>query len=305
MLAATDILLSVVIPVYRVEQLMDRCVESVLAQDVERMEVVLVDDGSPDGCPEKCDHWAGKDNRIRVVHKTNGGLSDARNAGINLARGTFITFADSDDFVEPGTYAAVLKEMEGGADIVEYPVYKFYGSAKQEKEVFEPTVYTNMRAYWIEGRAYAHAYAWNKIYRRQLFKGVAFPKGKLFEDAYTLPLLLKRAKKVVQTNKGLYFYCANNEGITATAGANGLRQLVKAHLQTGWVYEDEQYYMHVVNIQLSVSMITGEAPLLKTKRIRNMNHLKGTTKAKALVLNLIGIRGLCRLFHVLASMHLI
>ena len=88
--------LSIIIPVYRVEATLDRCVKSVLKQDINDMEVILVDDGSPDGCPKMCDEWAEKDSRISVIHKENGGLSDARNAGIDVACGDYITFVDSE-----------------------------------------------------------------------------------------------------------------------------------------------------------------------------------------------------------------
>ena len=100
--------LSIVIPVYRVEATLDRCVESVLGQDVDDMEVILVDDGSPDNCPKMCDDWAERDVRIRVIHKENGGLSDARNVAIDIAKGDYITFVDSDDWMETGTYKAIL-----------------------------------------------------------------------------------------------------------------------------------------------------------------------------------------------------
>ena len=105
--------LSVIIPVYRVEDTLDRCVESVLCQSVDEMEVILVDDGSPDQCPAKCDLWAEKDARIRVIHKENGGLSDARNAGIDIAQGDFITFVDSDDYLEADTWQAATAAMAG------------------------------------------------------------------------------------------------------------------------------------------------------------------------------------------------
>ena len=105
--------LSVVIPVYRVESTLDRCVESVLRQHVDDMEVILVDDGSPDRCPQLCDEWARRDSRIRVVHKPNGGLSDARNAGIDIATGDYIAFVDSDDWIADDTYAPLLERMDG------------------------------------------------------------------------------------------------------------------------------------------------------------------------------------------------
>ena len=116
--------LTVIIPVYRVEQTLNRCVESVLRQGIDDMEVILVDDGSPDRCPQMCDEWAKKDCRIRVIHQENGGLSDARNAGINVAKGEYITFVDSDDDVIPDTYRLLLQKLAEHPeyDIIEYPV---------------------------------------------------------------------------------------------------------------------------------------------------------------------------------------
>ena len=113
--------LTVVIPVYRVEATLDRCVESVLIQDIDDMEVILVDDGSPDRCPKMCDEWAEKDSRISVIHKENGGLSEARNAALDIAKGDYVTFVDSDDWLDEGTYKAILNLMDDN-DIVEYTV---------------------------------------------------------------------------------------------------------------------------------------------------------------------------------------
>ena len=120
--------LSVVIPVYRVEATLDRCVESVVGQSFDDIEVILVDDGSPDGCPARCDEWARRDERITVIHKPNGGLSDARNAGIERASGEFITFVDSDDFLDRRTYELVMPLAQQadifiviGTSLVVYP----------------------------------------------------------------------------------------------------------------------------------------------------------------------------------------
>ncbi len=115
--------LSIIIPVYRVEATLDRCIESVLHQDIDDFEVILIDDGSPDNCPKMCDEWALRDAHIRVIHQPNGGLSAARNAGIDAAQGEYITFVDSDDYISPDTYAPLLEDI-GTADIIEYPVYK-------------------------------------------------------------------------------------------------------------------------------------------------------------------------------------
>ena len=117
--------LSVIIPVYRVEATLDRCVESVLNQSFTELEVILVDDGSPDHCPELCDMWATKDSRITVIHQRNGGLSAARNAGINRAQGDYLTFIDSDDYIGEGTLEAVMSRLDDSIDLIEYPIWRF------------------------------------------------------------------------------------------------------------------------------------------------------------------------------------
>ena len=170
--------LTVVIPVYRVEATLDRCVESVLIQDIDDMEVILVDDGSPDSCPKMCDEWAEKDSRISVIHKENGGLSEARNAALDIAKGDYVTFVDSDDWLDEGTYKAILNLMDDN-DIVEYPVAHRLSLSDRS--------YENMDDYWLTEQAYTHTFAWNKVYRRTLFNGIRYPKRKVFEDVYTLP----------------------------------------------------------------------------------------------------------------------
>ena len=236
--------LSIVIPVYRVEGTLDRCVESVLIQDVDDMEVILVDDGSPDSCPQMCDQWAVRDNRIQVIHKENGGLSDARNAGIDIAQGDMITFVDSDDWLEENTLAPLLAMM-GDADILEYSIH--------HRLTLPDYTYTDINDYWLSGQAYLHTYAWNKIYRRSLFDHVRFPYGKVFEDAWTLPLLLRQCHKVMTTSHGFYHYQWNPEGITAKADGHQLAMLLEAHLTNGMPVNDI-YYLHLLNILPSTSL---------------------------------------------------
>lgn len=170
--------LTVIIPVYCVEATLDRCVESVLRQDVPDMEVILVDDGSPDRCPQLCDDWKARDSRISVIHKENGGLSDARNAALDVAKGDYITFVDSDDWISPDTYKPLLERM-GDSDLLEYSI--------AGRLSLTDTTYDHASDYWLQSRAYTHAYAWNKIYRRSLFNHIRFPKGRVFEDVCTLP----------------------------------------------------------------------------------------------------------------------
>ena len=281
--------LTVIIPVYRVEDTLDRCIQSVVGQAAEGMEIILVDDGSDDSCPQRCDEWARQDERILVVHQPNGGLSKARNAGLDIARGDYITFVDSDDYIEAGTYPALLRllQQHPDYDLLEFPY------EKDRVYTFGEQTYEDVGDYWLRCQAYSHTFACNKIYRRALFDEVRFPKGMLFEDAYTLPLLLKAAKRVATTETGRYHYTINPKGITATADGNGLAMLLNAHLGNGMPM-DERYYMHLLNIQMDVYELT-DAPIKLSARRVSTQGLPLKMKAKAILNNTIGIRRLCRL----------
>ena len=182
---------SIIIPVYRTAATLMRCVESIAAQQEARFEMILVDDGSPDGCPAMCDSLAAADSRIRVIHKPNGGLSSARNAGIEASRGDLLMFVDSDDHIAPGTLSALsrLAEEHPEYDIIEFPICREMPSGRQEMTAFGCREYRDMDEYWLSCRAYMHAYACNKIYRRALFDGIRYPENMIFEDIHTLPLL--------------------------------------------------------------------------------------------------------------------
>lgn len=278
--------LTIIIPVYRVETTLDHCVESVLRQAVTDMEVILVDDGSPDSCPQKCDQWADRDNRIQVIHKENGGLSDARNAGIDIAQGDYLTFVDSDDWLEENTLAPLL-DMMGDADLLEYSIH--------QRLTLPDCTYTDMNDYWLRGQAYLHTYACNKIYRRSLFDNVRFPRGKVFEDAWTLPLLLRQCHKVMTTSRGFYHYQWNPDGITAKADGHQLAMLLEAHLTNGMPVNDI-YYLHLLNIQIDVCERIDVPVTLPFRRV-HYDHLHGVQKIKAVANNLLRINALCKIDH--------
>lgn len=290
--------LSIIVPVYRVEATLNRCVESILSQSFSDFELLLIDDGSPDGCPQICDQWADRDNRIKVIHRPNGGLSAARNSGLDKAQGEFVTFIDSDDYIGDGTLATVMNVM-GGNDFVEYPIFRFYGSSRQSLLSFHEAVYTNMDDYWLACQAYLHTYACNKVYRRNLFDGVRYPVGRVFEDFHTLPLLLRKCHQVATTAQGLYYYCWNEQGITATAQGEQLRQLLDAHL-SACMPMDDRYYLHLLNIQMDVYEMTGDSPRLQPRFIKPFGTFKQILKA--ITLNTLGIRGICRLNKIIHKM---
>ena len=291
--------LSVIIPVYRVETTLERCVESVLRQTFDDLEIILVDDGSPDRCPQLCDDWARRDSRIVVIHKPNGGLSDARNAGLDVAHGDIITFVDSDDYLDTDTYRQAMDVLrqDAACDMVEFPLFWHHGAPEQEVLSFGNETYDDMGRYWLHAQAYRHTYAWNKLYRRQLFADVRFPVGRVFEDVATLPQLLAKTRRVRTTTRGLYYYCANAEGITATAHAPELTMLLESHLDVLSRWADDAYYMHVLNIQLDVAKLTAAPPLLPMRRVSLSHNLYSNRQwLKALAINILGIRRLCKLY---------
>lgn len=288
--------LSVVIPVYNVEATLDRCVASIVACKRQDVDIILVDDDSPDRSGTLCDQWAKQDTRITVIHKQNGGLSDARNAGIEAATGSYLTFVDSDDYLADGTLESLMDIVERHPeyDLIEYPINQFEGASNEHLLTFPDRVYTDISQYWYEAKAYAHSYAVNKVYRRELFRTVRYPVGKVFEDIHTLPHLLQAASVVATCSCGLYHYCHNQQGITAQAGARELLMLLDAHMQITRMpaftaYNDPEYYLHLVNIQISANEFSGITPILEDRPYYDIRNVK------SVILRLIGIKKLCTL----------
>ena len=210
--------ISVIIPVYKVEKYLKKCVESVINQTYTNLEIILVDDGSPDKCPSICDYFEEKDKRIKVIHKVNGGLSDARNYGIKEATGHWITFIDSDDYVA-ADYIEYLYElvMTNNADIsIVLPQIFYEGKdvsyAKKNKEKilqFDKNSALKIMLYQKE----FDTSAWGKLYKRSLFKNIEFPKGKIYEDISTVYKAILKSNKITFSNQKKYFYLKRKDSI--------------------------------------------------------------------------------------------
>lgn len=301
--------LSVIIPVYCVEDTLDRCVESVISQNYSDMEIILVDDGSPDGCPQKCDDWSKRDQRIKVIHKVNGGLSDARNAGIEIAQGQYLTFIDSDDYLSNDTlpYNMDILEKHPELDIVEYPILIHAGSKKEF--LFQPQfqVYTNMGQYWLTGEAFRHTYACNKIFRREVFSTLRFPIVPAFEDAHILPKLLDKCSAIATTDKGLYYYTWNENGITSTADGSKIQSLLDAYIALLPRFNDtdrpevQDIYLQALNIQMEAAAkgMPITLPPFKRRLATSKRH-STKTNIKILILNTLGIGALCRIYSLMS-----
>lgn len=210
-------LISVIVPVYKVEPYLDRCVRSIVEQTYENLEIILVDDGSPDNCGARCDAWAAKDSRVRVIHKKNGGLSDARNAGLAVASGEYISFIDSDDCIAP-EFVAELHAALGrtGADIAECATafVDEGGNLLCQRSTAAGTQMEKMeglRRLVLEDGIYQTV--WNKLYRRAVIDGIFFENGKYHEDDFWTYQVFDRMEKLALVARPMYYYLQRSGSI--------------------------------------------------------------------------------------------
>lgn len=208
--------ISVIIPVYKVENYLRKCIDSVLNQTYKNLEIILVDDGSPDICPALCDQYASMDNRVKVIHKENGGLSDARNAGVRISTGEYIIFIDSDDFIDSNMIELMYHEaIQRNADIV---VMTHRYENKTETESF--SYRTSMQIESISGVEALNLMlsrigwtAWGKLIKRKIAFQFHFKKGKLYEDMDYIPKVTLESSLVVVMLFGLYHYVIRDDSI--------------------------------------------------------------------------------------------
>ena len=264
-------MLSVIVPVYKVEPFLKRCVDSIIHQTYKNLEIILVDDGSPDNCGAICDEYANKDDRIKVIHKENGGQSSARNVGIAIAKGDYIAFVDSDDWIDSDMYETLIGLAEKyDADIAEGS-YRFYRPWKVENKVLdgdntgEVRIYSNIEALntlyfgpqMFGGLAIM---VWTKIYRTSLLRNLRFVEGYILEDVEFTPRAYYFANQVVKIEKSLYNYNIHL-GTASTSGMGESLLKVKSriyvrkclleffsqnYVSTISEYQERSYYMTLI-----------------------------------------------------------
>lgn len=200
--------LSIIVPIYKVELYLKECLESILKQPYTDFELILVDDGSPDKCGEICDSYAIKDSRVIVIHKENGGLSSARNAGIDIAKGDYLSFIDSDDFISDDYYLENMSYLISHPliDMVVMQVCHFDNIINKilfndYRELINKCEIVN----YMLSMDYIGA-SWINIYKKDIFKKLRFPEGRIFEDGYILTEIVERVSKVFLSNVGIYYY---------------------------------------------------------------------------------------------------
>ena len=217
-----DALISVIIPVYKVEKYLDKCIRSVVNQTYTNLDIILIDDGSPDGCGEICDEWAEKDKRIRVIHQQNAGVSAARNAGLDIASGDYIAFVDSDDYIHTDflqTLYSNITANDADMAICGYCEVDEQGQSfvSEDKETIEERLLDNTSALEYLSIGKTKNQVWDKLYKKALFAEVRFPIGKIHEDNFVTPRLLYACTRIHVTSRELYYYVQNPTSIMHTA----------------------------------------------------------------------------------------
>ena len=225
-------LISVIVPIYNVEPYLNLCIESIVKQTYNNLEIILVDDGSSDRCPAICDDWAEKDDRIRVIHQKNAGGGAARNAALDIAQGELIAFVDSDDYIAPDMYAHLVSLLEQGAEIAECGHINVTDDAAVFQECgFEAQKYTAEEAMQlhIQDTAFRQL-IWNKLYRREVIGDIRFPEGKKIDDEFFTYQVIGNADTLIRSDKVCYAYRQQANSVMHSIGATRRLQAVEAKI---------------------------------------------------------------------------
>ncbi len=261
-------MVSVIVPIYKVEAYLKKCIESIQNQSYEDLEIILVDDGSPDLCGKICDDYATRDARIRVIHKENGGLSDARNAGIAVARGAYLQFVDSDDYIHPKMTEILLKNLQQADADISFCAYEnvneddaakvpwepgdnpICNSTSNGKQGIEEDIVPFQKLECFEGEEVMNrlqrdndrtVVAWNKLYKAELFESLRYEKGRLHEDEYLIHHLLHLAKRSVYTDLKLYYYVQHIGSITEKMNPKRILDIYDAYKGRLEFLQENQY----------------------------------------------------------------
>ena len=200
-------LISIIVPVYKTEQYLDRCVESIVNQTYKNLEIILVDDDSPDNCPTMCDAWAEKDSRIKVIHKKNGGAASSRNAGLDIATGDYIGFVDGDDYAELNMYELLIDILEKNKADIAVCGYHIDNEKDVDSNIHTVSQLDSLKKICVGD--YKYGVLWNKLYKKEIVTGVKMPNFKCCEDLVFNYYCFKKAENVVECDMKLYHYMQN------------------------------------------------------------------------------------------------
>ena len=315
--------ISIIVPVYEVEQYMNRCINSIVNQTYENLEIILVDDGSPDSCPEICEEWAKLDNRIKVIHKKNGGLSDARNKGMNIATGELIGFVDSDDWISPDMYTILYEQMvKNDSDISACGVEKVWENKKEKERLTPLGSYVLNREEAMEAiidESLLKQPVWYKLYKRKVIQNVSFPVGKYHEDVFWTYQIIGNANKVSIIDTPCYFYYQRKGSIMDDAYSLKRLDSIEAKVnrvnyiknELPLLYELSKrnlWFSCIYSMQMSLQYLDSENFSIAKSKIKNIitnNNYKPKTKGISfkekiwIILSRISFTNTCRLRNVL------
>lgn len=255
-------LISIIVPVYNVEKYLRKCLDSIIHQTYKELEIILIDDGSTDCSGAICDEYATKDNRIRVVHQINGGLSDARNTGLGICRGEYFGFVDSDDWIASDMYEVLANfAMNEDLDVAMCGVTDIWPNHIDKTPTFSPVILTNIddiiSEIFVNQRGGTGIPVWNRIYRSCLFKDIKFEKGRYYEDGYYLLKWIERTHRFGRLSDCKYFYLHREGSITdISCHSRQIDDFKKA-------YEDNFNY---IKVHFPNSIQAGECRLFFTYR---------------------------------------
>lgn len=224
-----DKIVSVIVPVYNVERYLEQCLDSIIKQTYRSLEIIIVNDGSTDGSGEIASRYAGKDDRVVLLEKENGGLSDARNYGLDRATGDYVMFVDSDDYIEADMVEYLLRAMQKACAEMAVCGYRLVGEDGEElpdREIFPKEKVVSSREYWKVYHEEAYIYgvvAWNKLYHKAVFDRIRFPAGKIHEDEFILHKLVYSAGRIVCCPEKKYHY-RQRKGSIMSLGSRGRNQ---------------------------------------------------------------------------------
>ena len=288
-----DILVSIIVPVYKVENYLDKCLESIIAQTHKNLQIILIDDGSPDGCGQICDEFAKNDSRITVVHQKNMGLSAARNAGFEIMEGKYIGFVDSDDYIAADMYESLLNAIEKyDTDISMCSYYKVENNVVSAAEYPETKdrIYSKHEA--LKELLIDHKiqnYVWNKLYKTELFTGIRFPDGKEFEDIATIFYLFEKIDSIVKISQTKYYYVTRPESIVNDVSRKTINNYLEFSIER-YIYINKKYpelklYNDYKLVSTTVRAFYDAFILKDAEFLRSSNFKKLYNKFKLLMKN--------------------
>ena len=237
-----ETVVSIIVPVYKVEQYLDKCVESLTAQTYRDLEIILVDDGSPDRCPELCDRWARRDPRVRVIHQKNEGVAMARNAGLDAASGEYIMFVDSDDYLPSDAVEVLLERLlADGSDLSVGRIANAFADGRTDGRVWDflrdQCVTGEQLLCAMDGREQYLVNVYAKLYSRKALDGIRFPPMRSAEDLWVFPLISRKCKTVSMVDQLVYYYFQRSDSIVHTKQDVQNLESVRASLHMVEIYQ--------------------------------------------------------------------